>query len=402
MIDYNYYFLKSVILLFTLGVLLVACAKSEVVVPPPTPTSNLHPLVETEPETEAPISNMAQVIWKVALSGAINVPPAIDKDHVIVATADGQVHGIDADSGTKAWQFSPDSKLWDASLRVGDGIACVGLQGYQITCLEAATGTPRWTTEIDLEMQSRPALEDNVLYVPTTHVGTGLENNYEGQARLVAIDAISGDLLWEATTNNYILRRPIVIGDLVIVGGTYLVTENEENNPTRIYAFNKSSGEEQWRYESEDGLIRWLAATEKVVAFSGSSEIVHGLAPATGELIWSFGPSYWMQFPTMADGKLFLGSGDERFHALDESSGTHLWEQSIDLDSLSQIGRPILQDDIILFNAVSGDIYGLRIEDGEQVLHLETGITARVGGALYENLYIMGDPGGNLYAYEVR
>lgn len=401
MTDY-YLFPKPVILLFAISLLLTACTKSETAVPTPTPSSNLHPLVETEPIAEASSANAAQIVWQTTLSGAVNVAPVIEGDQVIVATAAGQIYGIDAVTGAKLWQFSPDGKLWDASLRVGEGAACVGLQGYQVTCLEAATGTPRWTTEIGLEMQSRPALVDGVLYAPTTHVGTGLENNYEGQARLVAIDANSGNVRWEATTDNYILRRPIVIADLVIVGGTYLAAESGENSPTRLYAFDISSGEERWRYESEDGLIRWLVATEKIVVFAGSSEIVRGLSPATGELIWSFGPSYWMQFPAMADGKLFLGSGDERFHALDAGSGTPLWEQSIDLDSLNQIGRPLLQDDVIMFNAVSGDIYGLRMADGEQVLHLETGITARVGGALYENLYIMGDPEGNLYAYKGR
>jgi outer membrane protein assembly factor BamB len=145
-----------------------------------------------------------------------------------------------------------------------------------------------------------------------------------------------------------------------------------------------------------------LATSGETVAFAGHSEIVRGLDLATGQLAWSFGPSYWMQFPAVADGQFFLGTGDERFHALESTTGKQLWEQSIDLDSLNQIGRPLLQDDLILFNAVTGDIYGLRQTDGVQVLHLETGITARVGGALYENLYIMGDAEGVLYAYAIR
>ncbi len=414
MVVYDFLFQKRIVLLGMISLLLAACSQPETAVITATPTSNLHPLVEIDPTAEvetpatnnaridnAPIDN-ASIVWQTALSGAVNVTPVVEGDQVIVATADGQIYGIEVATGAKSWQFSPDGKLWDASLRVSEGIACVGLQGHQITCLDAATGIPRWTVEIGLEMQSRPALIDAVLYVPTTHVGTGLENNYEGQAQLVALDAISGDLLWEVTTDNYILRRPIVMDDLVIVGGTYLVEESGENSPTRIYAFDKNSGEERWRYESEDGLIRWLVATEEIVVFSGSSEIVHGLDSETGELIWSFGPSYWMQFPVITDGTLFMGTGDERMHALDVSTGAKLWEQSIDLDSLSQIGRPLLQGDQLIFNAVSGDIYGLRLADGEQLLHLETGITARVGGALFQNLYIMGDPEGDLYAYEVR
>lgn len=39
--------------------------------------------------------------------------------------------------------------------------------------------------------------------------------------------------------------------------------------------------------------------------------------------------------------------------------------------------------------------------DGQQTSHLETGLSVRVGGALFENLYIMGDAEGELYAFEI-
>jgi hypothetical protein len=56
---------------------------------------------------------------------------------------------------------------------------------------------------------------------------------------------------------------------------------------------------------------------------------------------------------------------------------------------------------MIWLNAVTGDIYGLQVANGQQVAHLETGLSIRVGGALFENLYIMGDAEGGLYAFEI-
>lgn len=388
--------------------LLAACAANEPPAAAP-PTPDLHTAVEiapvetdTPPQEAAPTVDPVSPVWQTTLTAAVNVAPVVAGDLVIVATADGSIHAINAADGASIWRFESEAKIWDASLRVADGYVCAGRQGGEAFCLDAEDGKLLWTAVLGLEMQSRPALVNGRLYAPTTHVGTSLDNNYEGQAKLVALDATSGAILWETVTDNYILRRPTVADNLVIVGGTHLAEgEGGEHPPTLIYAFDTTSGAEQWRYDSEDGLIRWLAADGDVVAFSGGSEIVHALSLASGEHLWDFGPSYWMQFPTAVNNTFFMGTGDERFHALDTATGNLLWETSIDLDSLNQIGRPLLKGDLILFNAVTGDIYALRQEDGTQVLHLDTGISARVGGALYKNLYIMGDPEGQLYAFSL-
>lgn len=384
-----------------------ACSQAdlpEVVLPP---TANSHTIVTMTPETAvaSPVVN-ALAVWQTQLSDAVNVTPIVLDGRVFVATADGIVHAMDAATGSKIWQLQPDNgRLWDASLRAAEGKVCVGLEGGLVSCVGAVDGQPLWTTELGIEAQSRPALVDGVLYVPTTWVGTATPNDYEGEAILFALDATTGDVLWQAATENYILRRPIVAGDLVITGGADLAAEGEStgdyNSPNRIYAFDAATGDVIWVHESDDGLLRWLIATDEVVAFAGRSEIVQALDLNNGEPVWNFGPSYWMQFPVLADGVFYMGTGDERFYALDAANGSRLWEVSIDLDSLNQIGQPLIADGTIWLNAVTGDIYGLRMTDGQQMAHLETGLSIRVGGALFGNLYMMGDAEGGLYAFEI-
>lgn len=383
----------------------MACAEADLPPATPTPLTSSHPVIDAAPETAVSKTD-APAIWQTPLSDAVNVTPVVMDGRIFVATADGTVHAVDAATGSKIWELRPENgRLWDASLRAAENKVCAGLEGGLITCVGAADGQPLWTAELGIEAQSRPALEDGILYVPTTWVGTGTPNDYEGQAALFALDAVTGNILWQAITENYILRRPIVAGNLVITGGADLAGEGESsgdyNSPNRIYAFDKTSGDVVWVHESDDGLIRWLIAADEVVAFAGRSEIVQALNLADGQPAWNFGPSYWMQFPVLADGVFYLGTGDERFHALDAASGSLLWETSIDLDSLNQIGQPLVLGDTIWLNAVTGDIYGLRMADGQQVAHLETGLSVRVGGALFKNLYIMGDAEGGLYAFEI-
>lgn len=393
-------------LIWLAGWFLIACANSPNLPPEPTPTpaANVHSAVEIGTTAVSPTTAVPR--WQIALNSAVNVTPVALGGQVFVATADGTVHAVDAATGHKIWELRPENgRLWDASLRAAEGKVCAGLEGGLITCVGAVDGQPLWTAELGIEVQSRPALVDGILYVPTTWVGTGTPNDYEGQAVLFALDATTGNILWQAATENYILRRPIVAGNLIITGGTDTAAEGENssdyNSPNRIYAFDKTTGDVVWVHESDDGLIRWLIATDEVVAFAGRSEIVQALSLADGQPVWRFGPSFWMQFPALANGIFYLGTGDERFHALDAASGSPLWEVSIDLDSLNQIGQPLIQGDTIWLNAVTGDIYGLRWADGRQVAHLETGLSIRVGGALFEDLYIMGDAEGGLYAFEM-
>lgn len=381
--------------------LLAACSNGGPPLASPTGTANLHPTVEIKAQIAS--TETAVPRWQTLLSGPVNVTPALLEDLVITATADGTIHAVEAVSGHKVWDFKPDDgRLWDASLRAAEGKVCVGLEGGLVTCLDARRGVPLWATKLGQEVQSRIALEDGRLYVPTTFGGTGTPNDFEGQASLFALDARDGQRIWEAQTENYILRRPIIAGSMVITGGAFVGdTQGEYKSPNRIYALAADTGDPIWVHESDDGLIRWIVGTGDIIAFAGRSEIVRALDPASGELMWSFGPSYWMQFPAINDGNLYLGSGDERFHGLSGGTGSKLWEQSIDLDSLNQIGQPIIQDDLLWFNAVTGDIYGLRLSDGQQMFHLETGVSARVGGVLTSDLYILGDPEGMLRAFEI-
>ena len=386
------------LIVFLLGSL-AACA------PPPTvePTSqNLHIQPAGTPETQ-PQEETVQAVWLVKLSDAVNASPLVSGGLIIVPTADGAVHAVRADSGEIAWVYSVEPKFWDASVNVDEDRVCGGVQGRQVICLDAKTGDPLWSTSLDLEVQSRVALSPGFVFAPTTRAGSGLETDFRGQTALVALDAASGQIVWQGPTENYILRRPVVNGNIVVTGGAYQPPDKPDGEVvTRIYAFNVEDGSPLWEYQSNDGLLRWLESNEEVIAFSAASETVYALNLKDGTLLWEFGPGYWMQFPAMQDGRIYFGSGDERFQTLDASTGDLAWQQSISLSSLNQIGRPFIQDDRIWFNAVTGEIYALDLATGEIVQHLVTGRSVRVGGAIYQDFYILGDADGNLSAYKIR
>lgn len=379
---------------------LASCSSS------PSPTSapssqNAHP------QPQASVSSGGQEVttepaWVAQLTAAVNTAPLISGGLVIVPTADGMIHAIQAETGDTAWVYSGESKIWDASVSADENKVCAGMEGRRVICLDSKTGNQLWIATLELEVQSRLALTPDRVIAPTTHAGTGLETDFSGQAALVAFDASSGQIVWQSLTENYILRRPVVNGGIVITGGAYQLTDKTAGEvATRVYAINLEDGSILWEYESDDGLLRWVESSGDVVVFSAATEIVYALSLNDGQLLWQSSPGYWMQFPVMRDGRMFFGSGDEIFHAINASTGREDWSHEISLSSLNQIGRPVLRDGAIWFNSVTGEIYALDINTGEQIAYLNTGHSSRVGGAMYESYYFLGDPEGNLYAYNI-
>ncbi len=344
----------------------------------------------------------AQPVWMAKISAAVNASPMIANDLVIVPAADGVIHAMDAKSGKDIWVFS-ELKVWDASVNADGEKVCAGAEGKKVFCLDLKTGSLLWTTALDLEVQSRIAFGPDLVFFPTTRAGAGMKNDFQGGASLAAVNAMTGDIIWQSPTENYILRRPVVNGETVITGGAYQPTGKTDGEvSTRIYAFNIADGSVLWEYISEDGLVRWVDSTDDIVFFSAATETVYALNLTDGKLLWQYGPGYWMQFPAMQGGQIYFGSGDEVFHAFNMSTGQETWAHAINSSSLNQVGRPIIRDKTIWFNAVTGEIYGLNVETGERVAYFITGHSARVGGTMYESLYIFGDPEGNIYAYDVE
>jgi outer membrane protein assembly factor BamB len=390
---------KFTLILILPSILLITACSTPAAPPAMESTPNLHDI--PTPERTQPGQTLNAVpLWTASLTGAVNVTPIASGDLIVIATSDGVIHALHALSGEPAWEFAPGAKAWDASLSVDDELVCTGLEGGLVACLFAATGEAAWTVDLGYEVQSPMVLTPDRVYAPTTHVGTGLEADYSGKAVLFALSRGTGETVWEAETENYILRRPMAAGDLVVAGG---VTLNAEDvGVMRLYAFRTADGSPAWQIETDDGLVRWIERAGDVLLYAAHSETVHALDLATGEHLWSYGPGYWIQFPAIRDGVLYFGTGDQFMQALMAADGTVLWETEINLDALSQIGLPIIADDTLWFNSVTGEIYGLQVSSGEIGLHLATGHTSRVGGALFENLYVMGDPDGNVYAYTIK
>jgi len=242
------------------------------------------------------------------------------------------------------WQARSLEKF-EATPLVVDGILYTVQAPNDIVALDAATGRVFWTFNYENDPEARACCG---------RVNRGLailgETLYMGtiDAHLVAVDAVSGQLLWkrkvaEAADFYSITMSPLVVEDKVMIG----TGGGDGGANGMIVAFDAANGEELWRFHTiprpgEPGSESWSGDSWR----TGGAAVWNHAAydPETGLAFWGTGnpaPDW--------DGSTRLGDNlySDSVVALDVDTGELAWyyqftpHDELDYDS-TQV--PILAD----------------------------------------------------------
>lgn len=105
-----------------------------------------------------------RAVWTFEAEEAIRTTPVLADDAVYVGSRDGNVYGIDAESGDQTWAFETDGRV-DSSPAVVDGVLYVGSADQHVYALDTATGESLWVFETDDEVHSSPAVVAGTVYI---------------------------------------------------------------------------------------------------------------------------------------------------------------------------------------------------------------------------------------------
>jgi outer membrane protein assembly factor BamB len=177
---------------------------------------------------------------------------------------------------TTAWEFptpgSPVAEDLGPALFIGSPVVAgdavyAGSCLYDVLgnygtlfCLDAATGTPRWSTSVwrDADGEehpfkgffSTPAISaDGKCLV----VGQGL--HFDEHCSLLCLSAITGRLHWQVPTPLHIEGSPAIDGDLAVAGAGAVETGSDHavsGHPGLVLAVRVSTGEKLWEYQVND------------------------------------------------------------------------------------------------------------------------------------------------------
>ena len=123
------------------------------------------------------------------------------------------------------------------------------------------------TTGYDICVQSSLAVHNDIVYTGSSHTFSYFSGGYTESAtgagceNIYALNATTGDIIWNYTTGGGIWSSPAVASGFVFVG----------SGDNRVYALNAQTGDLEWSYET-NGAIYSSPAILDGVAYVGSTD----------------------------------------------------------------------------------------------------------------------------------
>jgi outer membrane protein assembly factor BamB len=338
--------------------------------------------------------------WREELGAAISRAPQVQPGRIYLASKDGRITALSAGDGVVLWSYPSSRRIWDLSLTASADAVYVGLEGGDLLCLNAGDGTVRWTRELGINVTYPAREQGGTVYVPSAHVGTDLPSNFEGKARLFAVAAEDGHLLWEAEMNTFILTQPYIVDDTVYVGGpTLAVPDDVEGGHTRVYALREEDGTVLWETVVAAGLVKNLRVERGVVTLLGYRDVLLGLDASTGDLAWEFGTGNWAESFTTGGGLVYFGSATSVVQAVDVTTGRESWTRPLAGAFNYIVGEPSLSEGRLYFITTLSQVIALDAVSGEIQWALDTDIVARAPLATDRERVFIASNEGSVYTY---
>jgi hypothetical protein len=142
-------------------------------------------------------------------------------------------------------------------------------------------------------MDSSPAVVDGVVYIGST------------DSNLYALNAKTGDKIWNYPTGAKVSSSPAVVGGVVYVG-------SEDGN---LYAIDSRSGNKIWSYAPGGAVYSSPSVAGGVVYIGSWNGGIHAVDAATGRLIWTYSMGPVFASPAIANGVMYVGSYDGNVYA---------------------------------------------------------------------------------------
>ncbi len=241
------------------------------------------------------------------------------------------VFGRDAATGELRWTFDlSTNSTYDDPLATEGGLVFVqhSVQaggstdtGY-LLALDARSGNQRWSLPLGEDWQFLyPTAADGRLFVET--------DAGAGQRQLSAVEAATGDPLWDYPLLWNLSVRPVVVDGLVIAAQSD--SAGGDDRQSLVFALDAATGEPHWAFDvAGNGLQRRLAVGDGRLYYFTFDGTAVALEAATGQQLWATPlgatePNDPHKEPDYADGQLFAATGDGTIHALDGVTGEEVW-----------------------------------------------------------------------------
>lgn len=347
--------------------------------------------------SSATIATTPALIWKVAVGEGLAAPAKLSGGNVIVASHQA-IFAFDPVTGKEQWRVDPPNGVWSKSLAVGDGRVFAGVPGG-LLALDAAGGQELWFAPTQGEVLWAP-LVDGLVYAPTAFVGPGIDPDPEGRAWIYAFDPATGQALWSAETEAYSLTTPATGAGSVFVGGSRIgESEVDEGGHMRIHALAVKDGSLQWTSDNTDGFLKSIASDDERLFYLAYTDMIYALEAESGQELWRYPTENWSPGLTEVGGTLYFGSDNAFVHAVSGVDGQAAWRTPLEGTFNAPRGRPAVDKDYVYFQGNDNQLYALDKENGAIQWLTDPQPRSRTGLSVGDGQLYLSGQDGLLYAY---
>jgi outer membrane protein assembly factor BamB len=224
--------------------------------------------------------------------GLYKFTPVLVGNLLYVASADGDVFALNAETGKVRWKTNLDLPL-SGGVGFHDGSLFVGAANGFVLRLDAANGSELWRTSVSGEVLSAPQGNGDLVAAQT----------YDG--KLIAFDYETGERRWAHLSDVPVLTlrgtsTPIILGQLVIAGFA----------DGKVLAIDQNSGNVAW--EARIAIPQGRSEIERIVDIDGSM--------------------------TLQGAELYVASYQGRVAAVDPRTGRKIWQRNVSSVSGVSVG----------------------------------------------------------------
>jgi outer membrane protein assembly factor BamB len=179
--------------------------------------------------------------------------------------------------------------------------------------------------------------------------------------------------------------KPVIVNDRIFMATSF----------GRVYAFSLA-GKEIWHKDLENGIYSSIACSEGKLFVGTEDQKIYALKEKDGDIEWEFRADSRMvsSSPVIWGKTLYVGCYSGTFFAIDIDKGKLNWKYKTG-DSI--FSTPLVKNGIVYFGSNDGYVYALQAEKGDVAWKFRTGDKVQTRPTVLDNLLII-TSGTQIYA----
>jgi outer membrane protein assembly factor BamB len=214
---------------------------------------------------------------------------------------------------------------------------------------------PKWQTKLGAAIYAPAAVRDGVAYVGTAG------------GMFYAVSLADGKFVWA-----FAAGRPVFGGAALVGDALFFVCDNGF-----LFRLDRRTGKELWRYNLGDASVPRI--------------LLHQVIDNSGDFDFDTGAPT----PTIAEGVVYVGSGDGSVHAVDATSGKRIWRAAV----TGKVRVTAIVDPTrVIVGTVDNFLYALDRKTGADLMKWDSRGPIVTAPALIDDKLIVGNRNGLLAA----